>query len=402
MRDVLERDWPDTAADQDRASSPGIDPEKAVRWPTGFAMTFVLAFTAVLAAALLVNYLGNGSEMMPSSWSPSRSERAWKTRRIEDLVRAGQPPQAIIMGSSRVMEIRPDYVQAITGEHTFNYGVSMGCPVDFLTQLRYLLRLDARPNLLIVGVDEFAFGDNAECDYYDVQLAGHFGLFQQVPILDRLRIAAVIFKAISTTTTKKSLSNLLNGPPPLAPLEAVEDILLADGYRLSPGRARAVQDGTSRLEKGIARSLKFWGPQLNTPEAVERMRPNGRRFDLFVEFLELARSNRIQVRVMLLPLQPDFASRILTPRLTAIRAELSRKLQVVCAENGAVYRDLSDLASFQGDPTQFGDGTHATDDNLRRLTNVLFDLNPDLVVARLPADQQILEHLPPVNTLDTR
>jgi hypothetical protein len=368
---------------------------------TGFVLTFVLAFATILAPALVVNYFGNGSDLMPSTCSPSRSERAWKTRRIESLVRAGRPPEVIILGSSRVMQIRPDYVQAITSKRAFNYGVSMGCPIDFLSQLRYLLRINARPSLLIVGVDEFAFGDNPECDHYDVQLAGHFGLFQQVPILERLRIVVALFKAISSTTTKNSLLNLINGPPALPSLETVSDILLADGYRLSPNQASAT-DAITQLKEGITTSLEFWKPLLKTPQAVEKMKPNGYRLGLFAEFLELARATGIQVRVMLLPLQPDFASRILTPPLAAIRAELSRELQVTCAENGAFYRDLSELASFQGNPTQFVDGTHAAEDNLRRLTNVLFDLGPDQVVARLPTDREILKQLPAVNTLDTR
>ena len=146
MRDVLERDQTQTADTED--PSIGLAPAQASaeRRPATFLAIFGLAFLAVLGLALLVNFLGNGSGMMPSPLAPSRLERAWKTRRIDALVQEGRMPQAIILGSSRVMQIRPDYVQAITGRRAFNYGVSMGCTVDFLTQLRYLLRVVQSPN----------------------------------------------------------------------------------------------------------------------------------------------------------------------------------------------------------------------------------------------------------------
>jgi hypothetical protein len=178
--------------------------------------------------------------------------------------------------------------------------------------------------------------------------------------------------------------------------------LLADGYRVVPGRADAEREGTFRRADGIVTSLRFWGKLLGTPEKALATRPNGRRFDYFVEFLKLARSHGIQVRVALFPLQPEFEAQFLTPELTEIRVELSRKLEVACAEHGAIYRDFTDLPSFRGDPEQFSDGTHMIGDNLRRLTNVLFDLDADRVVIKWPSDAEIMEHLPPINTLDTR
>ena len=81
---------------------------------------------------------------------------------------------------------------------------------------------------------------------------------------------------------------------------------------------------------------------------------------------------------------------------------VSRKLRDTCALYGAFYRDLTELASFHGDPERFVDGNHLMGDNLRRLINVLFDLDSEAVVAKWPSDAEIIEKLPSVNTLDTR
>ncbi len=369
--------------------------------PTRFALVFAACLGTVYTLALLINFLGNGPGTMPSPLVPCRSERAWKTRRIEHLTREGRPPRLIVMGSSRVMQIRPDHLKAITGKDSFNYGVSLGCPVDFLTQLRFLIKIGARPELLVVGTEEFAFGDSLDYDFYDVQLAGHAGLLPEIPWFEQPRIDLAVVKSVSVSTTRKSVANLRSRPRRPAPNHEALDILLSDGYRLTPKLSVSIRDGDFRLDSGLETSLKFWTRAFPTDEAAERMRPVGRRLGYFVELLELARTNGIEVRVMYLPLQPTFVERFFSPRRTAIRLEVRDAVARACGQHGALFRDLSDLGSFHGDPEGFSDGTHAIGDNLRKMVNVLFGLPPDHVAASLPDDLELIENLPPTTTMDT-
>src|SRR5690348_3987830 len=90
----------------------------------GFAISFSASFLVVLAALFAVNVVGNSTGLFPSDRNPSMAERAWKTRRVDDAVRRKREPGVMILGSSRVMQIQPAYVEGLTKEPTFNYGVS--------------------------------------------------------------------------------------------------------------------------------------------------------------------------------------------------------------------------------------------------------------------------------------
>ena len=46
-----------------------------------------------------------------------------------------------MIGSSRVTGFEPQYIEQLTGLRCFNCGVSVGCPVDYLAQFRFLLSL---------------------------------------------------------------------------------------------------------------------------------------------------------------------------------------------------------------------------------------------------------------------
>ena len=131
------------------------------------------------------------------------------------------------------------------------------------------------------------------------------------------------------------------------------------------------------------------------------MRPTERKTQLFTEFLDLARANHIEVRVAFLPLHPDYEEAALTPSMRGIRAELGRELQTLCAERHCTYRDFTSLASYQGSRDEFWDGAYQTPENLRRMINVLFDLPPEKVVAKVPTDDEILRHPPAITTLNT-
>jgi hypothetical protein len=122
---------------------------------------------------------------------------------------------------------------------------------------------------------------------------------------------------------------------------------------------------------------------------------------LFDQFLALARDNRISVRVMLLPLHPYYERQVMTPQLSILRDQAKRRLDAICRSRGAVFRDFTSLASYDGDPNEFWDGAHQTPENLRRMLNVAFDDAPRFVAVRVTSDFELLEHLPAVTTLNT-
>ncbi len=172
-----------------------------------FSGIYLLACLGTVLAVFAVNLLGNTTNFFPSPLHPPMSERAWKTRRLDEAVAASRAPRVIILGDSRVMQIQPAYVRAVTGKTTFNFGVSVATPTDFLAQLRYLLKIHGKPDLILVGVDEFTLAPHLRPS--QVEILGHVGLFSEVPCPDNLQIIGRALSLCSFRTTRDSLLRLL-------------------------------------------------------------------------------------------------------------------------------------------------------------------------------------------------
>jgi hypothetical protein len=383
-------------------STPDATEEQAAS--SGFAMTYALTFLTLFLTVMVINLRGNGAGLFPCKTNPSVSERPWKTRRLEEHFKHKNAPKMLVMGSSRMMQVQPPYLAAITGKPVFNYAVSAAGPLDWLAQLRYTIKLGVKPELIVVGVDEFAFG--GVFNRYEMQLAGHWGLFKCVPFPENVGISKNLAGMMNLQSTWDSLFVLLN-PPTLRVRNAkrVDHLILDDGYLIYRAKVSSKAAGEYDLQKQIHDQAIRWRLQLDQTtsgqDPIDVLRPTERKTQLFTEFLDLARANYIEVRVVFLPLHPDYEMTALTPPMREIRAELGRDLQALCANHGCVYRDFTSLASYQGSPNEFWDGAHQTPENLRRMINVLFDLPPEKIVAKVPTDDEILRHPPAITTLNT-
>ncbi|MCR4415987.1 MAG: hypothetical protein NUV77_26525 [Thermoguttaceae bacterium] len=384
----------------DHASS-RKDSEQSAR-SRAFAIAYVLTCLSGLLAALAINLLGNGTGNSPFSHIPSVSERPWKARRLEELVNTNRAPEVLVLGSSKVMQVQPAYVEAITGMRTFNYGVGLGGPLDYLTILRYALQLGVKPRLLILGVDEFAF--RAGINRYQVRHFGHWGLFRQLPFPERLEIACGAWKQMSVWTTLRGLRNLLiRRPKRSRTIRDVDSILLENGYLIYAKWALAKAEGKFSMLEEIRKAMddQVPGASDDTDGYTSEAYPDAQQLLRFRQLLDLAAEHRIEVRVMLLPRNPVVERQISTPHRLRLRARLNEALRMACERHGFAYRDFTDIASFGGDPMEFWDHGHQTPANTRRMINTLFGIDPAKTVVVVPTDIEILADLPEVNTLST-
>jgi hypothetical protein len=368
-----------------------------MRQPRLFAGVYVFTCVGVLASALAVNVMGNASGLFPSPLFPPLSERAWKTRRLDDAVRADRPPKVIVLGSSRVMQIQPQYIRAITGKAAFNYGVSTATPTDYLTQLRYLLKIGCRPDLVLLGVDESSFHGKRRPE--ELQTLGHLGLFMEMPSSENLDILAESLRGIDLGTTLRSLSKLVGKKRSnLRRVEAAGNILLEDGYLIYCKHVRKLEDGTFDQAANIAADVGREARVALMHQSL--LQPTSEKMDHFEQFLAIARAEGIEVRVVFLPLHPDYERRLFTEELSRARSAMSQNIQRTCVKYGAVYRDFTKLASYGGDPKEFYDSQHQTAINTRRMVNAIVGVTAgNALAAHLPTDSDILKHLPRVTTL---
>ena len=389
------------AAPTERATTTSVPFVVRRRSRYRFALTFMMTFVALLVAMFWINIAGNSTGLFPSQRNPSMAERAWKTRRVDDAVRRGREPGVMIMGSSRVMQIQPAYVEGMTKLPTFNYGVSAAGPIDFLAQLRYLIGRNYAPKMIVIGLDESAFSDVTS--KYELQSAGHWGLFKELPFPENLNIAGRVLSNVTPDTTWASL-NVLAHPPqrPNKSIKRAGSLLLEDGYIIYRDRVLAAESGTYDREQAIRKSARKWTKAMTGDEAeASSLEPQPRRVELFRQFLELAHTHHIEVKAMYLPLHPEFERIGITPKMQEARDRLNGILRDLCQQYGATYRDFRKLDSFGADPKEFWDGAHLTPENMRRMVNALFDKPPGQVVAKFTPDRKTLDGLPKVTTLNT-
>ena len=72
----------------------------------------------------------------------------------------------ILIGSSRVYSINPQEVTKLIGGTTYNFGVGTATVEDHLGILKYLIRENKIPKVLIIGVDFYTFNPNIPPNSY--------------------------------------------------------------------------------------------------------------------------------------------------------------------------------------------------------------------------------------------
>jgi hypothetical protein len=179
----------------------------------------------------------------------------------------------------------------------------------------------------------------------------------------------------------------------------VSHLLLDDGYLIYCSHLREIEHGTFNQADLIKASVRNDSSNSQWGESLRR--PNPKELGKFEEFLVFCRNQGIEVRVMFLPCHPDYERQLFTAELTQARSALSQSLRRMCGQYGAMYRDFTKLATYDGDPDQFYDSVHQTPVNTRKMINVLFGIGAADVVADLPTDREILKHLPSVTSLTT-
>jgi hypothetical protein len=371
---VIEGTWLDSPA---LRNDPDLSHHSGSR---AFVAVFLLSMIGGYLLLLLVNVLGNAANLFPSPWRPALTERAWKTRRLDALLRAHTPPDVIILGSSRVMQIRPSYVAALTGSTTFNYGVSAAGPVDWYAQIHYLLSRGAKPKMIILGVDEFCFGSGNSP--WQLQTFGHAALARNLPVRDFFQLLGGVLKNVTPQNTSGSFRAMYksNKDNPLTFTNRSE-YTLSDGYM--------IYKEETDIETIRASARAFLRKNAEGDTEATSLTP--RRTAMFDGLLDFCHDQGIQVRVMLLPLQPEYARIIMSkPHLRKTWHEVAVYLAQTCPKHHATFNNFSNPKSFGGDPIEFWDGAHVTAENARRMMNALFDLPPFQLATAFPSDDDLM------------
>ena len=117
-------------------------------WVGGILATLTL----IAAFNILVDPHGEFGTLLVLPDDSDINSRALK---VALMRRAPEPPEALILGNSRSMQLSPTTVRALTGLRTFNASTAAGSTFDLLAFTRLALDQPRPVRTLIVGLDTF-------------------------------------------------------------------------------------------------------------------------------------------------------------------------------------------------------------------------------------------------------
>jgi hypothetical protein len=354
---------------QPRRKTPGVpdvplphgEPRRLRRF-TLLVAAIAAAVVAVVAGfnAVVDPYGTVGTGLFPTvTWS----DRALKA----DLARAlPQPPQVVILGSSRAMKVEPRYIELETGETAFNAAVSSGRPIDAWAFVNLLQDAypDNRPGYLwLLDVEAFRPWPP------DPGLLNTPALAQYLPADVRREARLENLKLlISLDTASQSLKSLRTNLRGGSAASGSADFD-ADGFR-----RRDYHDVRAAAGVPLATELRQTIRQAQgTYREYRRLDPQAKRY--FEKTLGVMNDQGATPIVVLSPQHPQVTAAVGDAGWSARHRQLLAYLRSLQGRYDFELLDCTDIAAFGGDPQEFYDGYHLTVPNTRRLLDTVLEKN---------------------------
>ncbi len=271
-------------------------------------------------------------------------------------------PEALIIGSSRIMKLDPELVERMTGLPTFNAGVNTAMTEDYYVLLRYALEHAHLPlKLVIVGVDVDAFHDREPINDYLLQ-----------PNL----LGSYLQKGEARHATWKRFTTLFNGYQTKLSFVSLWDSLIhkhKEVYHFEPNgylhfdkfeaeRATGHYDLDSKIAVTVDQYLRRY-------EGYNRL--SAERLDYFERMLRYAREHQLRVLVFLTPAHPKLLAALDARHYEERRKEVLDAVGEICSRYKVPFKDLSRIEQFDGRAANFFDGVHPDETNSAKIVNVL-------------------------------
>jgi hypothetical protein len=309
-----------------------------------FLLTVVLGLFGVGTLNYFVNPEGlYGTHFVPQILWGSRPQKAAMLKSVQP------PPEALIMGSSRVMNILPAEVQAATGLRTFNAGVDLAKAEDFYILLRYAVEeAHLRPKLLILGCDVEVFHNHERVHYYLQQpsLLASF-LWHSESQHWRWHSFTKLLSHEETQLSMESLYKSVRGKT--TPFSHVE----ADGHVEDDEWERERAAGQQDLQREIRSTIDRFSPRYYDYSGLSE-----ERLAYFDATLRYAHDHGIQTVVFLTPTHPAVEEGLRPHGYAERKQEVTAALQRISSAWSVPFYDFSSPEAFGGDPKDFYDGVH--------------------------------------------
>jgi len=313
-----------------------------------FVRVFLGSVFCALALVGALNYVVNPDGTYRLRVVP---QLLWGARaqKLSLLAAAHPAPQALILGSSRVMNLAPADLQRATGLVAFNAGVDVGRPEDFYVLLRYAVeRLHLRPRLIVIGVDIEAFHNHEPPHYYLEQPTELTPFLWTQPNPHwRWGKFTKLFTYDETRTSLLALYRIASGHRDLI---ARTD---SDGLTHWDGWDRQIASGNLELGPSIRDTISRFAPRYDDYTGV-----SAQRLEYLRATLDIAHQIGSQAIIFVTPTHPLVEAGLQPHGYASRKAEVLAALQNISEQTKTPFYDFSSPQEFGGEVSHFIDGVH--------------------------------------------
>lgn len=320
-------------------------PESAWR---SFLSRFLLTYALGLVLIGTLNYVVNPEGLYSTDLVP---QVMWNTRPLKTtlLKNMQPPPEALILGSSRVMNLSPDELERVSRLRTFNAGVDLARTEDFYAMLRYAVEdANVRPKLLVLGCDVDMFHNQAPSNAYlrrpsllssflqhNEATYWRWHNFTELFSYDQTKVSLITLAKLTRRNRFKFWD------------------ISGNGYARFIDWERRRSAGKMDVHQEISSHISRYGGRFDSFTQVSQ-----ERLAYFVATLQYAREHGIEVVVFLTPIHPELERALQAHGYDQRKREVTAAVSEVCARWNVPFHDFSSPASFGGDPSHFYDGRH--------------------------------------------
>jgi hypothetical protein len=338
-----------------------LDDRAGQRFTRVFLLVVLSGLAGAAAIAIAIDPTHTfGTGQVPSVLTGERDTKPAAFRALEPAARA------VVLGSSRVMKLRPACVQELTGLPTFNFGLSSAIMEDLVAAFRFARAHSKAPlGELIIGVDVEAFDNHAEPDQ---RLRSAVELRAYVDGPTGLSFDAATRTLFGWQTLRLAALSLWYqlrpGARPPARVSYAPDGFIT--YNVLEAEIRA---GTFSRKKHYADMVAKLRDVRGTKEYTALSEP---RVQAFRDLIATAHRDGTRIDVVIPPIAAEMEPARDAGRFAARRRDLDALLGELERAGMIHYLRVTRIEELGGDPTGFFDGAHMTEANSARVLLAMF------------------------------
>lgn len=329
-----------------------------------FVAVWLAIVAVMLAATAAINWTVNpygqySTDLIAPIVQDSRGEKLALFDKWND------PPEGLILGSSRALKFEPSYLQQKTNLKFFNFAVNHGRPEDFLAILRlYRQKFHSLPKMIVVGVDTASLNDVVP---EDARLNATPRLFEHVPDVcnwdEQLNHYFRLLSFQQLSASMKSVAKRIRR----ANQKSAPEYFEPDGLIRYAVREAEMANGTYDFEAALRYNEREFTSIFGAFSDL-----SDKRLAYIDEAIRLCSENDCKVFVFSTVSHPRLRSTLgAKTKFVTIENRAIGQLREISNKYNATFYDFSSVDNFRGDPAQFVDGIHPLENNTRLMIDQL-------------------------------